>query len=444
MNSELILELRDKLDEFEAKGLFSSRQVFVFGANAPGDDGITWLEGKGIDVASVIDNNPANKGRCLLGVPICLPEERLLPFSDSNIVLIASSHYPEMKRQLERMGYLAGTHVFQLLNLCGDNEFTVSEEQFRKHADLIERASEVFDRFIEKYGQDAHVFVCPIKAIGDVYLAASYLRQYVESHGISHYVMTVTGPACEYAAGLFVEHVESVSLDTAEHLMRLSRFLGESRCRIKVLQPFSVFTSLSRSLQGVKEWTFADFYKYGVFGLGEKDRAQTPRFPVPPRDVPCREVESLCSKGCGVLLAPYAHSLPRLPESFWTALAAALSRAGFVVYTNVAGEGEFAVFGTKALDVPLTELVPVLEWMGCMISMRSGLCELVSSISCAKIVVYPEKACGMGRVLDVYSLWKMDGVRDVFEIAYHEEESLVIAEIVSHLKQHHVMISMVD
>jgi hypothetical protein len=94
-------------------------------------------------------------------------------------------------------------------------------------------------------------------------------------------------------------------------------------------------------------------------------------------------------KGRTIILSPYAKSMVQIPDTFWESLAGDYQKKGYLVCTNVAGD-ERSVKGTKALSVPIKQMVSAVEHAGCFIGIRSGLCDVLDTARCRKVAVFPD------------------------------------------------------
>ena len=73
---------------------------------------------------------------------------------------------------------------------------------------------------------------------------------------------------------------------------------------------------------------------------------------------------------------------------------------------------------------PLDEAIPLSEKAGWMISMRSGLCDLISSANCVLTVLYYRTNFPKGIRYSNCSLKKMGLRKNVLEYEYGLEENL--------------------
>jgi hypothetical protein len=97
----------------------------------------------------------------------------------------------------------------------------------------------------------------------------------------------------------------------------------------------------------------------------------------------------LLIKGKTVILAPHAKSVVQPPLSFWERIASTWLNRGYLVYTSI-NEGEQPISGTNPLTLPLSEMVSAAEYAGIFIGLRSGLCDVLHTANCRKILVFPD------------------------------------------------------
>ncbi len=114
-------------------------------------------------------------------------------------------------------------------------------------------------------------------------------------------------------------------------------------------------------------------------------------------------------------LAPMSNSFRLLPGSFWQALADRLTEAGWQVLVNKGPEGEPPVAGAQPVDLSHAELVGFLDDVDCVIGLRSGLLDVVSSTRAPMIVYYPVPGLNMPW-LHMWSLKPLRGDRVTEEI----------------------------
>lgn len=110
--------LYQTLDLLTENGTFDNKKVFMFGSSKTACMIIYYLKHKkNVCFDSIIDNDKKRKGLDLLNLKIYPPEEKLLPFRDNSVILIASSYQDEMISQLNSMGYKYNRHIFKAIDL---------------------------------------------------------------------------------------------------------------------------------------------------------------------------------------------------------------------------------------------------------------------------------------------------------------------------------------
>ncbi len=95
--------------------------------------------------------------------------------------------------------------------------------------------------------------------------------------------------------------------------------------------------------------------------------------------------------GRTVILAPYSRSIARaglFNDEWWYEIRDRLVKKGFTVVTNV-GPGEEPIPSAVALRVSFDEVIPIAEYAGWVIGIRSGLFDILSSASCKLTILYP-------------------------------------------------------
>lgn len=427
MNNELIQTLRNNLKNLLDEGELQNNYVVLFGMNTPGDEVIHYLAQRNISVKMVLDNNPMNKGKKLAGVNVDSPAEVLAEFRDDARILICSRYFSEMASQLENMGYSRDRHIFRVLDMCKDIEFSTAGEDFDKKILMVKKGLELYKKIEREYGAEIELLLSPVKANGDVYITSAMMRGYKQDRRI---LFGIIGGACKKITAMFcVEDVVLLTQEEMEMLVRLSVFLGEKDSHIKVVQPYYLQTNIMGNLEGYKGLNFADFFGYGYMKQKDEIVYDMPEKVV--EDIEKRGNELGLIKGKTVILAPYANSLPQIAWSFWIKLARELKRRDYTVYTNSASKEEIPVPGTYGIFFHIGETPEILSYAGTFISMRNGLCEVASTAKCKQIIIYPDKSARHGSLKDVYGISAMGLNIKVHEFVDGEDLLEKVLEVVS-------------
>lgn len=121
---------------------------------------------------------------------------------------------------------------------------------------------------------------------------------------------------------------------------------------------------------------FFDFYKNFLY-LPDIKRIDLSRFCSPLPSLFLKKIEDDLSKLHNViLLAPEANSIKNLDPIFWERLAIELNKAGFFLISNVTNS-ENKIKGTNFIAMTTQECVDLATHCRAVISLRSGLCDLL-------------------------------------------------------------------
>lgn len=216
--------------------------------------------------------------------------------------------------------------------------------------------------------------ILPPPSTGEVYLIAAHARAFLERHGGTGLVIFAPPPTLDILRLFKTVPVRGVALKRLRmpvllHVRQLGRMLKLDYGRA---QHFGRYAG--------ERVGFADMYLREV-GLRIGQAMDRPRAT---RGVVAAAAARLAGLGLShdrlVLLAPTAQStIPPSPAS-WARIATVLRERGFDVATNC-GPGETPVPGTKAWDGPFSELYATVEIGALLVTARSGICELCSTLS---------------------------------------------------------------
>lgn len=427
MNQELLERIKNKIDDAEAAHKLENARIFLFGMNTPGDRVIQYLGTLGYTVENVLDNNSRNHGQTLFGVLVCPPEKLTDAPKDNIRVLICSRYYQEMCRQLEKMGLKEDENIIKLIDFSSGGSVSDSEESFIQAADKLYKSMEIYREITEQFDENTHFLLCPIRANGDMYMAASLIENVKKSTGCRElYLITVGGMGKRIAAFFDEDAVFGVTQEQMDALVHITEVMGSSAVKMYVLYPKAFHYGIFANMECYKGLNYMDLVAGGMLGLDmhllNRKKISTKK----------NDFENSGFTQKDVLIAPYANSLPCFLPQFWVQLVEALKRAGYNVYTNSSGDMEPAVEGTSPVFIPIQQLPKLLGCFAGFVAIRNGLCDVLSEAECRKIILYPNKGMGFGSVFDFYSLNAMKMCSDAIELIYSEEKEKEIIELIIH------------
>lgn len=431
MNQELLIKIKNKIDKLDSEKILSNADIYLFGMNTPGDRVIQYLNTKGYRVKAILDNNKKNHEKTLMKVPVCNPNILNSEISKKIIILICSKYYLEMKNQLEKMGFQENKHIFKLVDLNYDNLNSLKKENLDKLMCQLYKANSIYYRIIENYNSETFFLLCPIRANGDIYISASLLEVFRKKNDLKKVVLIIIGEVGKKIASMFgIKDVISISQTEMEFIIVLNRFLGHSVTRMITIHPEEFHFNIFSNLECFNKLNFMDFIASGMLNLKITQNEIRPleyKFNL-------QDSQSNILNKNSIILAPYANSLPCFPIEFWEKLVKTLNQKNYCLYTNSGNNMEPPILGTKPIFLPINEINNVLEKCAGFIGIRNGLCEVISSAKCCKIILYPEKGMGFGDVKEFYSLINMGLCQDAKEIIYTEgQDDNVIKEILEYV-----------
>ncbi|MBR3622848.1 MAG: hypothetical protein IKN43_05820, partial [Selenomonadaceae bacterium] len=296
----------------------------------------------------------------------------------------------QMKEQLISLGYEENVHFF-LIREPQQNE---DEDKTAYNYCLREtkRGKAIYERLKKKYGGDTHFFIMR-GATGDIFLNGLYLKAYAKKRGIENYVAVGDGKGLTKILKLFdINKAEKLEWRDAEAFQQCYKFFRLPDVTDLFLWQGSLYLNRCRTRMR-REFNFLDTYDYYVYkGMVSKDEWTYPNF-IELNDNLRQKYETMgVVEGKTVIIAPYAYSVKNLPEFLWEEIAGRLREKGYGVFVNINESAEVNLFDNiPSIMFPFAEAKALITYAGNFLSLRSGLCDIVSLIPCNQVVLYPEE-----------------------------------------------------
>lgn len=379
MEKRYLAEMKDNIASLIKTDRLIGKAVLTFGHCNATEELIDHLISCEIDVLAILDNNESKLGFLYRGVPVKSPSFIKEYNASSTIVLIAAKAFAPMSEQLRRLGY--NGEIVRVVDYNSFAEYSLAEETFIQKKGRVLRGADTLKKLREIY-PISHFVICPHNALGDVYWALAFLPEYCHKYNLSDVSVLVIGNACRQVAELFqTGKVLMLEQTEMEELVQAVLFCREENCIIAHHdRPYTdnIIKYLDRH-----ELSFIDYFKCAVYGL-EKDTEPS----LPACNVTFANPDTI-EKGKTVILSPFAKSVVQLPNTFWESLADNYRQKGYLVCTNVTDD-EKPINGTQALSVPINQMISAAEYAGLFVGIRSGLCDILTTAKCRKIVVFPD------------------------------------------------------
>jgi len=408
--------VRKCVGRFVKNGQLVGKRIVLFGASGFSKDIQNSLQEHGFSATAVVDNDSRKTGIRCLGMTVQRPEDTLLPFDDKTIILFYSpGFWREIAHQLKQMGYRRERHICVMNDKINDSFLNFSRMTAYKVRGLF-----WYRRIIKGHLPNCTIFVAPYTGTGDIYLTGLFFNEYIRRNNIADYVFAVVSGACRKVAEMFdIKNVIVLPHQISDDIISLERSTGK-KLNIVTLNDGWLGDPL-QWLRGFKGLHFEKMFRYFVFGFGD-DIAHE----LPPRKVYSDEIDELFKKyglvkGETVVLSPYSNTLFDLPDDALEAIVAHCKGLNLTVCTNCAGT-EKPVAGTPAVFFPLNQAIAFMDAAGYFVGVRSGLCDIISSSTCKKIILYEKEGLFyQSSQFEYFSLAKMGLCDDAVEIEYRED-----------------------
>lgn len=387
------------------------KKVIIFGHCNAGEELLSHLEESGVSVHCFLDNNPRKQGSYQGEIPI-YATAYLKDFSGTDsIVLIITRYFHTMANQLRGQGY-DGT-VVEVVEFQSFQAFSTEVSVFSQKVDRVKRGFATLEKMKES-GQ--FLVVCPYRALGDVYWGMSYLPALLEKKKISSCAVAVVGNPCRQVAEMF-GHEDVFVLDQKEMDAVLQAIVLTEEPQAVIAHHNHFYIDPSFQILQKKFILFSDYFRDIVYGLPSDTQKSKPTKiqPLSP------QIQRQIPEKKSVIMAPYANSVVEAPMTFWETLAQEYEEQGFSVFSNVV-DGQAPIPHTTALALPLGEMIAAVQWAGVFVSIRSGLCDVVDSAQCEKILVFP--SCPFSTTpFQVDAFFALEGWKPMIYEASEEEKT---------------------
>lgn len=385
MDQNQYSEMLDRLNEYESYGYLSQGAIFVFGHCEASLTVIDEVLSRGYKVQGIYDNSKEKQGIEYRGIPVIHPNfANAQNYNvESTTVLLATRFYEQMNKQLRNLGFVG--KIIKLVDYNTYSEYSLSDETINRKIERVKHGKKVLQRLKQKYQGSIFVF-CPFNALGDIYYCLSYLPAFISKRKYSSYVLCVLSKQCEEVGNLFgaknVERLPQYDLDAAIQATLYTR--DENVFIAHQDRPYII--NLHKALK-IRRISLENIYKIGIFSLN----ADT--VPVTPYNwVDYSELEVIpCGKTA--ILSPYAKSVTAISDDIWADIIENLKNEKYQIYTNVFGN-EKPLPDTIPISPRICEMKSVVERAGLFIGIRSGLCDILRTANCSKLVFFPDYLYG--------------------------------------------------
>ena len=422
--------IQKKIQEYNALSFFENKRIVIFGSNPYVPIINSCIKDAGYRVDAVLDNNELKCGKKIDDIEIVNPEEYLSENHYKMVFLIFSKYSDEMIRQLVSLG------IFMDEILClSDNkpEFNDSQEVFLKNMYGVQDGYRNYLELEAGFEDERYLMVRHTPATGDVYLSCMFLKEFALKNKIKNYSLVLVSNGCRRIAEMFgYENVVVVDTKVAKSIIDAWVYLGDSYMKVFPLMSMAYRTKERFHYEDYNLINFRDLFCKELCGLPDDTEGEKPQFASDDEYVNIFFDKNHLLRGKTAILAPYAGSInSQIPIDFWNLLAEKLKDFGYTVCTNCGRDSEKPIEGTCAAFFDYEHGKPILEQAGVFISVRNGLCDILSSAECRQFILY-EDGYSHSLNYDLFSIRKMGLNSWANEYRYSaNDETDVINDILS-------------
>jgi len=395
--------------------LKKSDMLVIFGACENSKIIMRMLADYGFKASVIVDNDKKKIGTYCSGIKVQAPDILKNNYNKRLRIIFYTYFEKEIGGQLISYGLKRNKDFYSLI----DSEIIKKTCLFQS-MDII-RGYILYKSILRKYGEQCIVLVCPYTGTGDIYLIGVLLQQYIEKEEIDNYALVVVSTACRKVFNIFgINNVVQMKKEYARSIIKINTFAPDV-CNVVVLNDSwaSIYTNPTEWLRGYKGLNFTDMFKYAVFELDKDTPLNIPKCLGPDNTIADFFEEHNLIPGKTVILAPYSNTLSELPDYLWEQIAQILKEKGYTVCTNSCGSQEPAVTGTEAVFFPLDKAIQIVTAAGGFIGVRSGFCDIISSVAAKKIIIYEKNNFFyMDTTLGYFGLNRMGLCDDAIEVEY--------------------------
>ena len=342
-------------------------EVFLYGCTPENNILLEILNELSISVSAILDGDRRKENTQWCGQKVVQPEFIENINKDDFCVIVWSMHKVFM---LERLHELGCKNCFEI-NIDRD-----SAEYLDVRLEYLKEAYCVWENISSIYPDDYYL-VAP-RASGDLYLSLAYVKKWKQQKNIQKEICIIgqgknVSDVCELYS---INHSICLAESDRKKIVYLSSV--DNELPIKLLSPWELNIRSSYFPAINDKIFFKDKYRYEVFDLCQGTKAEFPKH------------SSDKSQGEYIIVAPYAYSspVPQLSVEFWEKLVIEIMKKGIKVYTLGYGDMELPIKNTERIQFTYLEAGKILSKGKGLISVRSGLCDILHNVSCDKVILF--------------------------------------------------------
>lgn len=366
------------------------KPIVIFGTGAQGKAQAKTFEEHGTDFQAFSVNNPAKHGTCMMDREVISPDKLKTMIGTVNVVCAIQEWQP-VYRQLRLMGFAEGNIFLNTVRFChvGGSVVGFFRNGYFKMAGYANIAMQyrhgkmIYDS-LKQLNTDYVVF--PQSAVGDLTLTLPLIAEYKKEHKIGR-IKCVVAEEREDLAPWLIDVTDCLFLPQSKiiDLWDYLYLIGEDR---KFTIAFFKRLSWLRDAwirSGPEEESLMEEYQH-ILGVNPVN--------IPHITVKMKKLPEISDNSIMLLTGISSYELMgKYNRKKWdkllSNLAKKLDSKGFSVYTNIKNEDDEAIDGTRPHQSTVSEMLETVNNFKCIISVPTGLGELLALTQCNMISIFP-------------------------------------------------------
>lgn len=252
------------------------------------------------------------------------------------------------------------------------------------------RGYRIIKKLHKLYGKETHIIFMR-GATGDTYIQMMFLDEYIKQKGVEKYILIgdakgVKGLRRVFCIPRYLEYPTPI----ADCIEKAVLFFNGNELNVRMFFNWSYGMNIFNRcrIRMTEKFTFLDTYKYFALELEGDINYRVPVFSDNSERDEFRWIKQGIVKGKTVIISPDANSVTHLPVWFWNVIIKELQKWDYIVLVNCDYQNDY-----RAADIFFSyeDSVPLLNYAGFFLGIRSGLCDIISTSGCKKVILYPEK-----------------------------------------------------
>lgn len=369
--------------------LYSCSKIYIYGTDAQSFKVYDYLRQLNFDKLIFIENNPYKRKK-IEAISI----ESIRNYNTTYCIIVISSVNDEKIRQLQKKSIpkekiLVYEHKKSLKKL-----YLYINNKIKFYCQIF-NALNLYTKIKKQY-PNKKIFVCPYPGTGDIFFTGDIFHLILKKEKIDEkeYVIFIGSNSCKVILEHFqINNVIVIPQKQIELFKIICSIFSSTQTNILYLGFWGLNFQRIARLGYIYKLPFKDLLHSLFLGeLPSENNVKNIIFKNNLIDLKKTFEEQVDFKKI-IILAPVAgvEFNEGISIIFWEKLAYSLSELGFIVYTNTNGEDFPVIKHTKKLFLDYDNFYNLLNQCKALIGLRSGLFDIMNSVKCNKVILYPPR-----------------------------------------------------